>query len=200
MSTYFDERTHYERKLAHDPATVFWGSALSAERRFAAILRHVPTRGARLIDVGCGTGDLMAAADAAGLAPRHYCGIDIVPAFIEAARARWPQSQFIVSDAAGGLPASADTDWTIANGLFGHAQAEGLWEERFRSLTAAMWTASAIGIAYTLISTNSERRNPDAHYVDTAWALSDAIKRFGPRVILDHSYLPNDMLIIVLKS
>lgn len=199
MTAFFDERRHYEAKLDNDPATVFWGSPQAAGKRYAAILRHVPFHGASILDVGCGAADLLAAAVAAGTHPSHYCGIDIVPAFIDTARSRWPDARFILGNALESLAEATPTDWVIANGLFGHAQPDGLWPQRFTEMTEAMWRVAKTGIAYTLISTHSPRRNPQAHYVDPAWALSDAASRFSSCHILDHTYLPNDMLIVVRK-
>lgn len=200
MTDFFDERKHYEAKLGNDSATVFWGSPQAAEKRYAAILHHVPFREASIIDVGCGAADLLDAAIAAGAHPSHYSGIDIVPAFIDTARSRWPNERFILGNALESLTEATPADWVIANGLFGHAQPDGLWPQRFKEMTAAMWRAAKMGIAYTLISTHSPRRNPQAYYVEPQWAVADAAERFSSRYLLDHTYLPNDMLIVVFKA
>src|SRR5215472_18661955 len=50
--------------------------------------------GASVLEVGCGTGDLLAA-----LRPSEGVGVDLSPKLIERARQKHPQLQFIVGDA-----------------------------------------------------------------------------------------------------
>ena len=55
-----------------------------------------PNRAATVLDLGCGTGDLAAAA-AAGVS--RWIGVDLRPDAIETARARFPQGSFITASA-----------------------------------------------------------------------------------------------------
>ncbi len=57
-------------------------------RRF---VRHFVPPGARVLDIGCGTGDLLEA-----LEPRHGVGVDCSPAMVELARRRHPDLDFAV--------------------------------------------------------------------------------------------------------
>src|SRR5215470_537894 len=50
--------------------------------------------GASVLEIGCGTGDLLAA-----LRPTEGVGIDLSPKLIERARAKHPHLQFLVADA-----------------------------------------------------------------------------------------------------
>ncbi len=52
----------------------------------------------------------------------------------------------------------------------------------------------------SFVSTNSPRRNPDAHYCDPAAIVADANRRFGSGFSIDHSYLQNDFLLVVRKN
>lgn len=200
MTTFFDERSYYERKFDSDPGTVFWGNPAGARLRFEAIMRNIELRNSTLVDVGCGYGDLLGAATASDMVPELCTGLDVVPHFVEEAKRRWPHHVFRVSDASAGGLEGLSANWVVANGLFGHSQPDGQWGERFQEVTSAMWKASIEGIAYTLVSTHSPRRNPDANYCEPAWAFADAMQRFTKAVVIDHSYLINDMLIVVRKE
>lgn len=63
-----------------------------------ALKRCLPTasKGAKLLDVGCGTGDLYSLVLEKGY---HYCGIDISRDMISVARIRFPNTEFVVADA-----------------------------------------------------------------------------------------------------
>ncbi|MGO4716405.1 glycosyltransferase [Bradyrhizobium sp. 2TAF24] len=57
-------------------------------------LRFLIPEGARVLEIGCGTGDTLAA-----LKPSHGVGIDFSPGMIAQARARHPDLSFVVGDA-----------------------------------------------------------------------------------------------------
>ncbi|MGA7105485.1 MAG: bifunctional class I SAM-dependent methyltransferase/glycosyltransferase family 2 protein [Candidatus Deferrimicrobiaceae bacterium] len=80
------------------------------------ILRfHVPA-GSSVLEVGCGTGDLLHA-----LAPKRGVGIDISPKTLELARSRYPDLTFIEGDAED-LPISETFDYVILSDLVGYLE------------------------------------------------------------------------------
>lgn len=83
----YRDTAQYQRKMR------WYGSALSALPNKASVL-----------DVGCGTGELLAWVRL----PDAYCGIDVVPAFIARARQRFPQREFVVCDVLTQRPPTAD--------------------------------------------------------------------------------------------
>src|SRR5262249_35123929 len=58
-----------------------------------AYMRFLIPEGLRVLDLGCGTGRLLAA-----LKPSRGVGIDLSPAMVAAARARHPQLEFLEGD------------------------------------------------------------------------------------------------------
>lgn len=81
--------------------------------------RFVPP-GRRVLELGCGTGDLFAA-----LAPdpETSLGVDLSPAMVERARAKYPGLRFETNDAeALELPDEAPFDFIVASDLVGHLQ------------------------------------------------------------------------------
>lgn len=80
------------------------------------ILRfHVPP-GASVLEIGCGTGDLLQA-----LAPKRGVGVDISPKTVERARARHPSLTFIAGDAEN-LPFEETFDYVILSDLLGYLE------------------------------------------------------------------------------
>lgn len=62
--------------------------------RLIQIYRSLIPSGARVLEFGCGQGDLLAA-----LEPAYGVGVDLSPMMISSARARHPQHQFVEADA-----------------------------------------------------------------------------------------------------
>ena len=58
--------------------------------RQAALLRHFIRPGARVLDIGCGTGDLLASVE-----PSEGVGVDCSPAMVDLARSRHPKLHFV---------------------------------------------------------------------------------------------------------
>jgi len=74
---------------------------------------HVPS-GASVLEIGCGTGDLLSA-----LAPRRGVGLDLSPKTVELARAKYPDLEFIAGDAEE-LPLEEKFDYVILSDLIGY--------------------------------------------------------------------------------
>ncbi len=76
---------------------------------------HVPP-GASVLEIGCGTGDLLHA-----LVPRRGEGVDISPRAVERARAKYPDLTFHVGDAER-LPITGEFDYVILSDLIGYLE------------------------------------------------------------------------------
>ena len=80
------------------------------------ILRfHVPA-GSSVLEVGCGTGELLHA-----LAPKRGVGVDISPRTVEIACSRYPDLTFLEGDAQD-LPLSETFDYIILSDLVGYLE------------------------------------------------------------------------------
>jgi SAM-dependent methyltransferase len=84
-----------------------------------------------MLDVGCAAGGFSAVAKA--LNPQlRYCGIDVVPAFVDTARREHPESEFRVGDGVSFDTPPGSYDLVHASGVL-HLN------RRFRDIIAAMW-------------------------------------------------------------
>jgi len=68
--------------------------ARSYHRRLERVYGFLVPAGSRVLEIGCGTGDLLAA-----LAPERGVGVDFSPAMVAEARRRYPNLTFIEADA-----------------------------------------------------------------------------------------------------
>jgi SAM-dependent methyltransferase len=58
-----------------------------------------PLADARILEVGCGTGEVLAGFEALGASASHLCGVDLLPDLVATARARHPRLRFEVGNA-----------------------------------------------------------------------------------------------------
>jgi ubiquinone/menaquinone biosynthesis C-methylase UbiE len=82
----------YERRLdqfGHDARTVGWKDRADQWLRFSILCRGIELGGKRILDVGCGLGDLVAFLDESHVDCLEYVGVDISPRLIQQAAARF---------------------------------------------------------------------------------------------------------------
>jgi SAM-dependent methyltransferase len=93
LQTYRDERSrHWD---AQADRTYTWGKPAQAyHKRLEEIYQLLVPEGARVIELGSGTGDLLAA-----LRPDYGVGVDISNKMVELAAARYPNLTFVHADA-----------------------------------------------------------------------------------------------------
>jgi SAM-dependent methyltransferase len=89
-----DERDYlgpYQRAvLSHGPGfpALLFGSREFQQRRFAVLTGAIAFGGRRILDLGCGHGDLLAWLDDHDIAYASYLGVEAIPEFVGIARAR----------------------------------------------------------------------------------------------------------------
>jgi SAM-dependent methyltransferase len=86
------QRIEHWNRLASDQSRSDWSGYY--HRRLADVYRALILPGQRVLEIGCGQGDLLAA-----LSPADGVGLDFSPEMILRARRRHPDLQFIVADA-----------------------------------------------------------------------------------------------------
>ncbi len=181
------ENTPQAWSLRAAEASSSWGAAGWSERgqvqRFRAALRHLELRpGDLLLDYGCGDGALSAHVPA-GV---RYFGFDTAFGMLDRAHRLRPEGIFRNSIAPGAefdhivcigpfnLPGSREETW---------ATLERLWNEHTRR---------------TLVASLYDGTDDRCLTYDASWALGLA-KSLSDSYLIDHSYLPNDVLMVVWK-
>jgi SAM-dependent methyltransferase len=131
VQTHFDrlapEMDHWRRKSWY------------YHRELQRFCRFVIPPGASVLEIGCGTGDLLAAVQ-----PRDGVGVDLSPGMVERARARYPALTWIVGDAEC-LRLDRTFDYVILSDLLGHL--EDIWTA-FRGLATVCRPDTRVIITY----------------------------------------------------
>jgi SAM-dependent methyltransferase len=167
----------------------------SQERRFGAALGLGSLHGRRVLDVGCGFGDLYAFLVARGVRPQ-YTGIDICPPMIERCRKRFgADATFLIADALTYEPPEP-FDYVVASGIFGYNAKH--TRELVRPTLEHLFSLARIGMAVNFLSCRAPTRSPGRLYLQPADVLQFAFE-LTPAVKLDHSYLPNDFTLCLYR-
>ncbi len=185
------------RRYGFDHRGLGFRNKSSQDKRFEAMLELGDLDGARILDVGCGFGDLLVFLHDRGIEP-EYTGIDICKPMIERSRERFEHERaiFRVADVMEFDP-RGHYDYVIASGLFG-LDAEG-GRDRIRPTLERMFRWSRRGMAANFLSTKSPSPVEERIYVEP-WKALEAALALTPAVRMNHAYLPNDFTLYLYKT
>jgi SAM-dependent methyltransferase len=191
-----DVLRYFDRRLdAHGVAVqaVDWGSEGSQRMRFEVLAGIGPLGGARVLDAGCGLGDLWAFLRSVSPSV-DYEGWDVNPRMIAAATERFPDARFRAVDAGSGVDLDQQFDWVVASGLFY------LRDEAFFSTTVRrLFARCRRGLAFNTLSAWADRRTPGEFYAEPDRVL-DVCRTLSRRLTLRHDYLPHDFTVYVYRD
>ena len=152
--------------------------------------------GKRLLDVGCGFGDLLSWLNARGIEPQ-YTGIDICKPMIERCRKRFRGmgARFQIADA---LTFDHRPPVRLHRGER-HLRLRGQGHEEARAAHArAPVRPDAHRHAVNFLSRCAVTRSPGRLYLHPSDVLQFALK-LTPAVRLDHTYMPNDFTLSLFR-
>lgn len=183
------------------PATeVLWkGGEKSQHDRFQQILRVLPElTGARVLDVGCGFGDFLPYAEAAGNKRVDYCGIDLCGEMIDECRRRRPDAEFHQCGVLEHENTGRPYDFAIASGIF--AMPNSQWKDYVVQTTQHMLNLASRGVAVNFLSSFSQAPSPESHYADPAETLALLMHKVSPWCVLAHDYRWNDFTVALFRT
>jgi SAM-dependent methyltransferase len=179
----------YEGRLAqfgHDVRTVGWGSKQDQQLRFSALCRDLDFEKRRVLDVGCGLGDLVAFMDERAIRDYDYVGIDISAKLIQEAAKRFggDKRRFVVADLLDG-PELGEFDIVVSSGALSFRVADNL--ALAKQMIAKMFASSRHAVAVNFLSTYVDYQLPkNFHYEPgTMFSYARSLTRW---VRLYHDY------------
>lgn len=196
---------HYQDKFAQHGATplgVDWNGEQSQKLQFAQLLKLLPVGGEFAVnDFGCGYGALVDDLQA-GWPQARYCGYDLNPDMIEAARERHAGQANIAFECA--VQPTRPADYGLASGVFtlrlGRSDAQCFSD--LQDALDAIDATSQRGFGFnTLTSYSDAERMRDYLYYPDPCALFDLCKRrYARDVALLHDYGLYACTVLVRKS
>lgn len=191
---------HYHRELLEQhpasPARMQgWKDTEGQQKRFEALCGMADLTGASVLDVGCGMGDLRTYLDTR-FRRVTYCGIDILPEFIQAARKTYAgrsdtyfvQADFMVD----GFP---QVDYVLASGAFNYPCDNLLFPYM---IIRKMLDAANKGVAFNLLDDEFHAGHTDLKTYDQVEILKFCMQ-LAPHTEVVNGYYPGDFTMLLLK-
>jgi SAM-dependent methyltransferase len=172
-----------------------WGSRELQRRRFEVLveaLDEATLRTASILDVGCGTGDLIPFLVERGWQGR-YAGVDALPDMIARARAQHPEHAFEVAriEDLVDLPMF---DLVVASGIFAVFTAD-----EMQAAIPLLFARARRALAFNCLSAWAHVQQDGELYLEPAVALAWS-RASSSRVVLRCDYLPNDFTMYVRRD
>lgn len=189
-------KRHYEPRV--DPRRegyeiLDWEDRASQLRRFEALLRAVSLEGKRLLDLGCGVGDLCLFLQERGV-PCDYTGVDLLDCMVGEACRRCDGGSFLRADLLTEEPFPAHSfDAIFCSGIFNLETGDNE-SLLFRYLKRLKQFARE-AVVINLLAISSPDMDGQYHYFDPEAVRAEALKSY-PRVEIDRGYLKNDFTLI----
>ncbi|MFW6161215.1 MAG: class I SAM-dependent methyltransferase [Planctomycetota bacterium] len=189
-------RAHYEPRLRSELAShavLDWRSREGQLARIRALCRNVDLAGRRVLDLGCGLGDLYAHLTACGIGC-DYTGVDLLEEMVVAARRRHAGARFLCADVfEGDVFEPAAFDVVFASGVFNLDLGN---NEAF--LAAAIPRLRRLArecVVFNLLHRRCPEREPGYCYYDPG-RVAAMLREGGCRVELLDGYLPGDFTVL----
>jgi len=177
------------------PAALRW--SVSGQLTRYEALGHLSDsiNGAKVIDYGCGKGDLYGYWKSKGIRP-DYTGLDITPELIELARLKYPECGFRVHDIEDG-PLDASFDLGFICGVFNN-RVEGATESLMNSM-ALLFDHVTEGLAINAISSLCVHKDYQINYIDPEELLNYASMHVTSNAEMRLDLVDGDIFLFLYK-
>jgi SAM-dependent methyltransferase len=184
------------RLYGNDWRALGWQSRHTQYRRFAVLAEVGDLAHTRVLDVGCGLGDLYAYLQTQSM-PVTYTGYDLLPDMIQRARQRFPNVHFEVRDALQGL-GEERFDYILSSGAFNVNFGDNI--RAVQQVLHDMVQHCTSGVAINFLQRTVDASNdPIFQYYDPQEMLAFC-QSLCPQVRLCQGYLPNDFTLYLYPA
>jgi SAM-dependent methyltransferase len=171
-----------EQYGVNDHRTIASGTKERHWMRFQTLIEIGDIRDCRLLDLGCGTGDLVLFLQESGINV-DYTGYDINPYLIESAQQRFPDKCFEVKDIQ--LEDFPRFDYIVGQAVFNYRLKAVDNLQLVKEMLTRCYQHADKGVAFDFISTYADF-HPDYAYPYSPEALFTFAKTLTKRVTLRH--------------
>lgn len=193
--------TRYEQRYSaygYQPKTLDWDKGKQM-LRFSILTSQFDCRGKRVLDIGCGFGDLNKILRQLAGDDYNYTGVDVVQSLITEARSRYarPGVDFKCGDFLSlDMPL---VDYSFASGIFNHKLS---CMDNYRFIDETLRKAfalSRIGLAFDFLSDKVDFTKENTFHSSPERLLGMAYK-LSRNVMLLNNYMPFEFCLIIFKD
>jgi len=196
-------KSYYEpnlKKELPDYKILGWESEEAQNMRFDILISHLKIDGKKILDVGCGLGNLLEYINSKNIEV-SYTGVDILEGMIESAKRKNLKGSFYCVDIFSDSPFEKESfDIVYASGIFNLNLGNN--EEFFREALAHFFDLSGRFIVFNLLHYKSPDRD-DTYYYFNPDEVVEIIRGMAcsfKKVQIVENYLQNDFTVICEKE
>jgi SAM-dependent methyltransferase len=192
----------YSRRFAehgYDPRTLGWDKG-KQQIRFRILTSQYDFRGKRVLDIGCGFGDLNQGLQRRAGQEYSYHGVDLVPALIAKGKDLYPagNTSFSCADILS-EDFTDNFDYAVASGLFNFTFKDVANYDFIEAVINKALSLCRDGLAFDFLSDKVDRRQAEAFYSSPEQILGMAYK-YSRNVVLRNDYMPFEFAVFINKD
>ena len=199
-----DEQNLIERytrrynEFGYNPKSLGWDKG-KQEIRFDVLTSHYNFENKKVLDIGCGFGDLNITLNQK-TTKYFYTGIDLVESLLTEAMQRFTGEniEFIMANVLE-FKSEKIFDYAISSGIFNHKLADGNNYDFIEAVIEKSFLLVKDGIAFDFLSEKVDYRLEHTFHSSPEKILSIAYK-FSRNVILRNDYMPFEFSVFILKD
>ena len=202
FSSTIERYTRRFNQHGYSPLSLGWSKG-KQQVRFDILTSQVDLRGKRILDFGCGFGDLNITLQSLYDDQYEYIGIDIVPCLLDQARKIYtqPNITFLESDLLS-FDYDKPIDYVISSGVFNH-RFEGLTDHDHyafiqKNLTQAL-EISSLGFAFDFLSDKVDYKLNHTFHSNPCIILENSFN-LTRNLVMRNDYMPFEFAIFALKN
>jgi SAM-dependent methyltransferase len=192
---YLEPYSRARRRKAKGARALLWVGRRDQIVRFEAIVKACPLAGRRVLDVGCGPGDLLGFLRRRGIRPAHYVGLEAQPWLVRAARRRDYVSSTIVE---GDFVKDPEKLRVGAEVVIFSGSLNLLSSRQFYRSLGQAWAAAGRLLVFNFLCSPELSNAPWLTWHRRAAVLAFA-RGLGAEVRLDDGYEPGDCTAVMRK-
>lgn len=155
--------------------------------------------GKHILDVGCGIGMFYEYLKSLPIELGSYTGLDIVPAFLESNRLRFPEARFDEIDIFHAPLDQYQADIVFMSQVFNNKYRDANNETIAREAIRRFFNLARIGLAIDFMTSYVDYTEPDLYYFSPERMFAYA-KTLTRTVALRHDYLPFEFTLVLYKT
>ena len=167
------------------PESAQYADRETQERRMAVLCEIGVGKDSKVLDFGCGTGQLLSFLQRSLGYEGEYVGYDISPEAIDLARAAHPAGRFEVRNILE-QPAEETFDYVLVSGVFNNLISDN--RSFFESISRRLMAQAKVGYAFNMLSRFVDYFDDGLFYEDPLRAFRFCKEQLSPLVTLRHDY------------
>lgn len=174
-----------------------WPNKHGQTVRFQALVEISDLNDKRILDVGCGFGDLYSFLLGKSIRLKEYIGIDLHPDVVQNALNNNNSIDIRLMDVVDNDFKNNEFDFVLSSGLF-NVELDG-WMERTSLIISEMFRICGNGVSMNFLRFRESDRNPVSHYAKID-EIVEIVEQMTKRYVIRGDYKDNDFTVYMYKQ